>query len=230
MLHHVRFIFTIVSFVFASFGLLFCYKLMCFVLNANKIASWTRLTCSNSYRYVYGEFVVNKQREKLRISSTKQTLECSWVTSWTRNMHSVAELRPRTNSLTPKKRTVCKKETVLLSSLHIKLRLVKEYVMAFPREGKCFTYLCWTFLGVSYAKIKEEVLVCLDLKKSTKDENVYNCLGETAYGAWINFKNGIKIPCAIIKVQTTRTTLEECWKCNMNIKVHFLHAHPDHFP
>ena len=42
-----------------------------------------------------------------------------------------------------------KSEKVLLSPLHIKLGLMKQFVMALDKEGDCFRYLCVIFPAIT---------------------------------------------------------------------------------
>lgn len=49
-------------------------------------------------------------------------------------------------------------KNVLLPPLHIKLGLMKQFVKALPKDGRCFKYLYQKFPHLSEAKLKEGVL------------------------------------------------------------------------
>ncbi|GFW51248.1 uncharacterized protein TNCV_3595301 [Trichonephila clavipes] len=58
---------------------------------------------------------------------------------------------------------------ILFPLLHIKLGLMKQFVKALDKEGKCFKYLCEQFPGLSDAKLKEGIFVGPDIRKLLKD-------------------------------------------------------------
>lgn len=43
------------------------------------------------------------------------------------------------------------------SLLHIELGLMKQYVKALPKDGKCLEYICSKFPYLSDAKLKEGI-------------------------------------------------------------------------
>ena len=48
------------------------------------------------------------------------------------------------------------REKIFLPPLHIKLGLIKQFVKALNKEGKCFEFICKLFPGLSIAKLEEE--------------------------------------------------------------------------
>ena len=49
------------------------------------------------------------------------------------------------------------REKIIFPPLHIKLGLMKQFVKALNVEGDCFQFICTTFPGLSYDKIKAGV-------------------------------------------------------------------------
>ena len=100
---------------------------------------------------------------------------CEWD-SRDRKQHYVKQNWPTRNALVPGVKNVERKSLVdpkkfLLPPLHIKLRLMKQYVKALNKEGECFKYLCKRFPGLFDAKLKEGVFIEPDKRKLLKDEN-----------------------------------------------------------
>jgi hypothetical protein len=58
----------------------------------------------------------------------------------------------------------------VLLPLHIKLRLMKQFVKALQRDGNCLKYLCSKFPRLSRAKLKEGIFVGPDIRKFISDE------------------------------------------------------------
>ena len=86
------------------------------------------------------------------------------------------------------------------------------------------------------AKIKEGVFVGPNTRKLMNDENFDSSLAKAEKDAWIIFKNVIKNFMDKHKSPEYKDSVGrmlekfEALGCNMSLKVHFLHAHPDHFP
>ena len=164
---------------------------------------------------------------------------CEWD-SRARNLHWTQERWLSKGSLTPGTKNILREslvdpKKVLLPPLHIKLGSVEQFVKALPREGEGFTYLCRKFPGLSDAKIKEGVFVGPDIRKLMKDENFEDCLGEAEKDTWISFKNVIKNFLGNYKSPDYKNIVGRILEkfkvlgCNISLKVHFLHAHFDHF-
>lgn len=126
--------------------------------------------------------------------------------------------------------------SILLLPLHIKLGLIKQWVKALDKEGKCFIYLSEVFPTLSEAKIKEGVFVDPDIKKLMKDSNFEATMLAEEKEAWQSFK----IVCTGFlgnhKDQNYEILVNKMLKayenlnCNMSLKLHFLHSHLDFFP
>jgi len=49
------------------------------------------------------------------------------------------------------------KEKIIFPPLHIKLGLMKQFVKALDKDGRCFNYICKMFPGLSSEKLKQGV-------------------------------------------------------------------------
>jgi len=61
---------------------------------------------------------------------------------------------------------------VLLPPLHIKLGLIKQFVKALNKDGKCFEYLGKQFPHISDAKLKEGIFDGPQIRKMLNDKKV----------------------------------------------------------
>jgi len=119
---------------------------------------------------------------------------------------------------------------VLLPPLHIKLGLIKQYV-----TKATFTYIRQTFPNVSEAKLKAGVFDGPQITTLMKDENFVTVMNDLEKKAWTcfvdvkNFLGNNKSPNYKKIVADMVKSFEEM-KCNMSLKLHFLHSHVDYFP
>lgn len=74
--------------------------------------------------------------------------------------------------------------SILLLLLHIGLGLIKQFVKALDKEGKCFKYLCGVFPILSEAKLKEGIFVVPDIRKLMKGSNFDATMLPNANKAW----------------------------------------------
>ncbi|KAI6647416.1 hypothetical protein LOD99_12412 [Oopsacas minuta] len=49
---------------------------------------------------------------------------------------------------------IVSRDCIILPPLHIKLRLMKQFVKALNKDGTCFNYLCSVYRGLSIEKLK----------------------------------------------------------------------------
>ena len=49
------------------------------------------------------------------------------------------------------------RDNIILPPLHIKLRLMKQYVKTLNKHGDCFKYICRKFPGLSIEKLKHGI-------------------------------------------------------------------------
>lgn len=124
----------------------------------------------------------------------------------------------------------------LLPPLHIKLGLIKQYVKALDKDGDCFQYLRGKFPAISDAKLKEGIFNGPQIRTLFQDTNFPGTMNDTERAAWVSFKNVCQNFLGNNKSENYRTIVEELvtnYKhlgCSMNLKLHFLDSHIDHFP
>lgn len=163
---------------------------------------------------------------------------CKWD-SCDRKQHYVRKDWPVWKTLETGKKNIerksCESKKILLPPLHIKLRLMKQFVKALPKEGDCFKYLCQQFPSLSEAKLTEGVLVGPDIQKLLRDGNFIMKMNEKEKAAWLSFKlvtsflRNKKDP----NYKSIVAYMLENFKqlgCNRSLKVHFLHSYLDYFP
>lgn len=128
------------------------------------------------------------------------------------------------------------KEKIYLPPLHIKLGLIKNFVKALDKEGSAFKYLKDKFPRISEAKIKEGIFVGPQIRQLFRDANFRQNLSDNESRAWNAFENVCSNFLGNNKSQNYRELVEELLtayqilKCNMSLKLHFLHSHLDFFP
>lgn len=128
------------------------------------------------------------------------------------------------------------KEKIYLPPLHIKLGLIKNFVKALDKNGNAFNYLKEKFPRISEAKIKEGIFVGPQIRQLFKDANFTNILSDHERRAWNAFESVCKNFLGNTKSENYRELVEELLtayhilKCNMSLKLHFLHSHLDFFP
>ncbi|UYV64585.1 K02A2.6-like [Cordylochernes scorpioides] len=127
-------------------------------------------------------------------------------------------------------------ENIYLPPLHIKLRLMKNFVKAMDRNASGFAYLKHKFSSISEAKIKEGIFVGPQIRELQQDGNFQNSLNEVEAAAWNSFRNVCKNFLGSVKVENYRDIVNDlllsykALRCNMSLKIHFLHSHLDFFP
>ncbi|GBL75125.1 hypothetical protein AVEN_194382-1 [Araneus ventricosus] len=127
-------------------------------------------------------------------------------------------------------------EKVLLPPLHIKLRLMKQFLKSLSKDRGCFRYLCSMFPKLSEAKLKEGVFTGPDIQKLLSDSLFSETLGDKEKEERDSFKDvmhrclgNTKDPLYKTIVQHMLTAYESL-RCKMSLKVHFLHSYIDCFP
>ena len=128
------------------------------------------------------------------------------------------------------------REKVLLPPLHIKLGLIKQSVKALDKEEECFKYLCTKFPRLTYEKIKAGIFDGPQIRLLLKDPAFISTKKKEELNAWKAFSDVVKNFLGNIKSQDFCKLVESLLqafhnsRCNMSIKVHFLHSHLDYFP
>ena len=105
---------------------------------------------------------------------------CEWDSRDKIN-HSIKRDWPLRESLTADCRnilhpTLVDRSNVILSQLHIKLGLMKQFVKALKKKGACFKYIQKKFSYMSTEKDKEGVFVGPQIRKLIKDVQFFGFL------------------------------------------------------
>lgn len=128
------------------------------------------------------------------------------------------------------------RENILLPPLHIKLGLIKQYVKALDKNGKCFQYLQSKFPNLSDAKIKEGIFTGPDIRTLIKDDDFIKNMNSVEKNAWFSFKAvienflGTKRDPNYKTIVFTMLSNFEKLGCLMSSKLHYLFSHLDRFP
>jgi len=171
------------------------------------------------------------------------TKYCCFICEWdsrARDSHYIVKQWPKRTLQAGVKNVVRKNlvdpQDIYLPPLHIKLGLVKNFVKALDRNGDGFRHLRATFPRVSEAKIKEGIFVGPQIRKLMEDRNFDAVLTDVEKVAWDavkdvvrNFLGNYRAPNYIQVVDKLLTAYQNL-KCNMSLKLHFLHSHLDFFP
>jgi len=125
---------------------------------------------------------------------------------------------------------------ILLSSMHLKLGLMKNSVKAMNQEEADFTYLWEKFPRLSEIKLKEGIFTGPQIRELIKDEYFDKLLQGDEKAALDSFKFVVKGFLGNRRAQNYEelvNNLSQSYQklgCNMSLKIHFLHSHLDFFP
>ena len=76
---------------------------------------------------------------------------------------------------------------VFLPPLHIKLGLMKQFVKALNKDGKCFKYICEKFVHLSDEKLKERIFVGPQIRQLMRDRKFDETMIPIEKKTWIGF-------------------------------------------
>ena len=113
---------------------------------------------------------------------------------------------------------------------------MKQFVKALNVEGDCFQFICITFPGLSYGKIKAGVFDGTQIKKVINCKNFSSSMTEVEKRAWNAFVAVVKGFLGNIKAANYKDLMEtlldsfHALDCNISIKVHFLKSQLNEFP
>ena len=166
---------------------------------------------------------------------------CMWDSRATKN-HYIKSSWPSRSSYTPGQGSVGFDPLVdlqknLLPPLHIKLGLFKNFVKSMSKvNSEGFQYISRKFSLVSQAKLKEGIFVGPQIRELLNDIEFEHQLNSKELKAWLAFKwlcenffGNYKSTSFKTGVQNLLESFQEM-KCNMSLKIHFLHSHLDFFP
>ena len=165
---------------------------------------------------------------------------CLWD-SRARDKHWEQKLWPVRKSLTVGEKNIIhqplvEREKIILPPLHIKLGLIKQFVKALHVESDCFKFICTTFPGLSYEKIKAGVFDGPQIRKLMKSQNFSSSMTDVEKRAWDSFVGVVNGFLGSTKAANYKDLVAillasyHLLGCNMSIKVHFLNSHLDEFP
>jgi hypothetical protein len=172
------------------------------------------------------------------------TKHCCFICEWdsrARSAHYVQRDWPARGSLTPGQKNIVRPPLVdptkvLLPPLHVKLGLMKNFVKAMNKDSNGFKFLKEKFPRISEAKINEGIFVGPQIREIMNDTHFEQLLEDPELNAWRcmktvfqNFLGNYKAPDYSQLVDRMLDAFH-VMKCNMSLKVHFLHSHLDFFP
>ncbi|GFU53434.1 uncharacterized protein TNCV_3029391 [Trichonephila clavipes] len=128
------------------------------------------------------------------------------------------------------------RDPIILPPIHIKLGIMKQFVKALDKNGKCFNFFSRKFPGLSIEKLKAGIFNGQQIRQLVKDSNFAKSITEVESKAWnsfvlimSNFLGKKRSDYRVELVESMLSNLKELG-CNMSIKIHFLHSHLDRFP
>ena len=165
---------------------------------------------------------------------------CLWD-SRSKNEHWVRKEWPERNEFPVGQKNLINEplvdsQKILIPPLHIKLGLMKQFVKALDKGGRCFRYLCSKFHGISDEKLKAGVFDGPQIRQLMRDSEFVKEMTRDESRAWnaftvvvSNFLGSTKADNYKDLVNALLSTFKKLG-CNMSVKVHFLHSHIDYFP
>ena len=158
---------------------------------------------------------------------------CYWD-SRANEEHWVRKECPPRNTIKPGENNIgnnplVDRKNIILSPLHIKLGLMKQFVKALDRSGDCFGYICSTFPGFSYEKKKAEIFDGPQIRTLLSDQYFVSTMTVVEARTWKafskvvhNFLGNKRVDNYIELVEELLLSLQDLG-CQMNIKLHYLH-------
>ena len=131
-----------------------------------------------------------------------------------------------------KKNPLVDMKKVLLSPLHIKFGLMKNFMKALHKNGAAFQHLSTLFPGLSAAKLKKGIFVGPQIREELKDIDFEELLNLKELRAWEAFKSvcsNTRLPDYQVDIEGLLKSYEDV-ECRMSLKIHFLHSHLYFFP
>jgi len=128
------------------------------------------------------------------------------------------------------------RDRILFPPLHIKLGLIKQFTKALDKHGRCFTYLCKTFPGLTIEKLKAGIFDGPQIRSLIKDPEFENSMNEVELKAWKAFVLVVKNFLGNYKADNYAELVSNMLiafrnlGCHMSIKMHYLFSHMDRFP
>ncbi|XP_066198436.1 uncharacterized protein [Saccopteryx leptura] len=131
---------------------------------------------------------------------------------------------------------IVNRDRIIFSPLHIKLGLMKQFVLALNRESECFQHIISAFPALSFEKIKAGVFDGPQIRTLIRDKEFARKMNKEEKAAWQsfvavtkNFLGNKKAENYELLVQRMLLSFRNIG-CNMSVKIHFLNSHLDKFP
>ncbi|GFU64795.1 uncharacterized protein TNCV_2128691 [Trichonephila clavipes] len=80
-----------------------------------------------------------------------------------------------------------RRDRIILSPLHIKLGIMKQFVKALDKSGECFNFLSRKFPGLNIEKLKASIFDGPQIRQFVKDSNFVKSMTEVESKAWNSF-------------------------------------------
>ena len=131
---------------------------------------------------------------------------------------------------------IVSRDKINFPPLHIKLGLTKRFVKTLRLGGKCFQHLLHTIPGLSYEKIKAEVVDGPQIRILVRNQALVQAMNDKEKAAWLSFVDVMKNFLGNKKAGNHEDLVNNMLSafhdlgCKMSIKLHFLFCHLDKFP
>jgi len=125
---------------------------------------------------------------------------------------------------------------ILIPPLHLKLGLMKQFVKALDKDGKCFKYLAGRMHKLSDAKLQAGIFDGPQIRALFNDASFTDYMTDIEKAAWISFRKVSHNFLGNNKSPDYTELVSDMVKnfhtlgCNMSVKLHFLDSHIDYFP
>lgn len=165
---------------------------------------------------------------------------CLWD-SRDRDKHYTDHKWPERKSLKVGEHNIIEKplvnpKNVLIPPLHIKLGIIKQFVKALDKDGRCFKYIEKKFPKKSDEKLKSGIFDGPQIRTLLNDAQFAESMTKIEKDAWLSFKVvvtnflGNRRSENYKEIVATMVKNFEKMGCLMSYKLHFLHNHIDEFP
>ena len=127
-------------------------------------------------------------------------------------------------------------DRIILSPLHIKLGLMKQFVKALSKDGDYFNYITKTFPGLSMEKLKAGIFDGPQIRKLMQDQAFTARITVVERAAWCLYVSVIRKFLGNTKASNYWNLVDMMLKnfqvldARMSMKLHYLFSHLDYFP
>jgi hypothetical protein len=113
---------------------------------------------------------------------------------------------------------------------------LKQFIKVLDRSGPCFQHLNIKFFALSEAEVKEGIIDGQQIRELMKNATFTNTMNDVERQALNAFTEVVKKFLGDVKDPRYKEIVENTLGkvrvlgCNMSLKLHFLHSHPECFP